>query len=217
MGLLHSAADLLLHLPEHLSALLAQFHVWLYGIVFAVIFAETGLVVAPFLPGDSLLFALGALTAVDRSGTLHIGWLLGLLIIAAAAGNTVNYAVGRAIGPPAFSGRYRFFRLEYLWRTEAYFHRHGGATVLLSRFVPIVRTFAPFVAGIGRMPQWSFQASNLAGAAGWVALFLLGGYGFGNVPWVKQHFGLMTLLIIGVSLVPLAGILLRAERAPGRG
>jgi membrane-associated protein len=203
----------LLHLPEHLSALLAQFHLWLYGIVFAVIFAETGLVVTPFLPGDSLLFALGALTAADRSGTLHIGWLLGLLIAAAAAGNTVNYAVGRAIGPPAFSGRYRFFRLEYLQRTEVYFRRHGRATVLLSRFVPIVRTFAPFVAGIGRMPQGSFQASNLAGAAGWVALFLLGGYGFGNLPWVKEHFGTMTLLVIGVSLLPLAGIVLRGDGA----
>ncbi|HTT06431.1 MAG TPA: VTT domain-containing protein [Steroidobacteraceae bacterium] len=209
MGLLNSAADLLLHLPEHLSALLALYHLWLYAIVFAVIFAETGFVVTPFLPGDSMLFALGALTAVDRSGTLHIGWLLLLLIAAAVAGNSVNYAVGRAIGPKAFSGRYRFFRLEYLQRTEAYFRRYGGATVLLSRFVPIVRTFAPFVAGIGRMPQWRFQASNLGGGAGWVALFLLGGYGFGNLPWVRQHFGIMTLLIVGVSLVPLAGLVLR--------
>jgi membrane-associated protein len=150
---------------------------------------------------------------VDSSGTLHIGCLFFLLFAAAAAGNTVNYAVGRAIGPRAFSGRYRFFRLEYLQRTEAYFHRYGGATVLLSRFIPIVRTFAPFVAGIGRMPQWSFQASNLTGAAGWVALFLLGGYGFGNLSWVKQHFGTMTLLIIAVSLVPLAGIVLRGGGA----
>ncbi|HEX4051383.1 MAG TPA: VTT domain-containing protein [Steroidobacteraceae bacterium] len=214
MGLLHSAADLLLHLPEHLSALLAAYHLWLYAIVFAVIFAETGLVVTPFLPGDSLLFGLGALAAVDRSGTLHIGWLLVLLIGAAVAGNSVNYAVGRAIGPRAFSGRYRFFRLEYLQRTEAYFRRYGGATVLLSRFVPIVRTFAPFVAGIGRMSQWRFQASNLGGAAGWVALFLLGGYGFGDLPWVQRHFGLVTLAVIAVSLVPLCGLLLRAKE-PG--
>ena len=220
MGLLHSAADVLLHLPQHLSVLLAQFHVWLYAIVFAVIFAETGLVVTPFLPGDSLLFALGALTAVDRSGTLHIWLLLVLLIGAAAAGNGVNYAVGRAIGPRAFSGRYRFFRLEYLQRTEAYFHRYGGATVLLSRFIPIVRTFAPFVAGIGHMPQWRFQLSNFTGAAGWVALFLLGGYGFGNLPWVQTHFGLVTVAVVAVSLIPLCGLVLRARRpetgAPSR-
>ena len=216
MGLLHSAADVVLHLPQHLVALLAQFHVWLYAIVFAVIFAETGLVVTPFLPGDSLLFALGALTAVDRSGTLHVWLLLALLIGAAVAGNTVNYAVGRAIGPRAFSGRYRFFRLEYLQRTEAYFHRYGGATVLLSRFIPIVRTFAPFVAGIGRMPLWRFQLSNLAGGAGWVALFLLGGYGFGSLPWIQRHFGTMTLLIIAGSLLPLAGIVLRSGQTPGR-
>src|SRR6185437_1106027 len=211
MGLLHSAADLVLHLPEHLSALLAAYHFWLYAIVFAMIFAETGLVVTPFLPGDSLLFALSALTAVDRSGTLHIGWLLLLLIGAGVAGNSVNYAVGWAIGPRAFSGRYRFFRLEYLQRTQDYFQRYGRATVLLSRFVPVVRTFAPFVAGIGRMPQWSFQASNVAGAAGWVALFLLGGYGFGNLPWVQTHFGLVTLAVIAVSLLPLCGLVLRAR------
>jgi membrane-associated protein len=216
MHLLHSAADVVLHLPQHLSALLARFHVWLYAIVFAVIFAETGLVVTPFLPGDSLLFGLGALAAVDSSGTLRVGWLLVMLIVAAVAGNSVNYAVGRILGPRAFSGRYRFFRLEYLQRTEAYFRRYGGPTVLLSRFVPIVRTFAPFVAGIGRMSQWHFQAFNLIGAAGWVALFLLGGYGFGNLPWVQTHFGLVTLAVIAVSLIPLCGLVLRA-RSPQAG
>ena len=215
MGLLHSAVDLVLHLPEHLAALLAAYHFWLYAIVFVVIFAETGLVVTPFLPGDSLLFGLGALTAADRSGTLHIGWLLLLLIGAAVAGNSVNYLVGWVIGPRAFSGRYRFLRLEYLQRTQEFFRRHGRATVLLSRFMPIVRTFAPFVAGIGHMSQWSFQASNIAGATGWVALFLLGGFGFGNLPWVQSHFGVITLLVIVVSLLPLAAILLRggARRA----
>lgn len=215
MGPLHSAADLVLHLPQHLAALLAAYHVWLYAIVFAVIFAETGLVVTPFLPGDSLLFALGTLAAVDRSGTLHIGWLLLLLVGAAVAGNSVNYAVGWAVGPRAFSERHRFFRLEYLQRTQQYFERYGRATVLLSRFVPIVRTFAPFVAGIGRMPQGSFQASNVAGAAGWVALFLLGGYGFGNLPWVQTHFGLVTLAVIILSLIPLCSLVLRARTSPG--
>ena len=214
MGLLHSAADVLLHLDRHLSALLAQFHVWLYAIVFGVIFAETGLVVTPFLPGDSLLFGLGALAAADRGGTLKIGWLLLLLIGAAVSGNSVNYAIGYRIGPRAFSGRYRFFRLEYLQRTQQYFRRHGGATVLLSRFVPIVRTFAPFVAGIGRMPLMRFQAANLAGAAGWVALFLLGGYGFGNLPWVQSHFSLVTLGVVGVSVLPLLGLILRSRSEP---
>lgn len=217
MRLLHAAADWLLHLDRHLGALLAQFHVWLYAIVFAVIFAETGFVVTPFLPGDSLLFGLGALAALDSSGTLRVGWLLALLIGAAVAGNSVNYAVGRALGPRAFSGRYRFFRLEYLQRTEAYFRRYGGPTVLLSRFVPILRTFAPFVAGIGRMPQWHFQAFNLLGAAGWVALFVLGGYGFGNLPWVRGHFGLVTLAVIAVSLIPLFGLVMRSRRPQPRG
>jgi membrane-associated protein len=214
MGLLHSAADVLLHLDRHLSALLAQFHVWLYAIVFGVIFAETGLVVTPFLPGDSLLFGLGALAAADRGGTLKIGWLLLLLLGAAVSGNSVNYAIGYRIGPRAFSGRYRFFRLEYLQRTQQYFRRHGGATVLLSRFVPIVRTFAPFVAGIGRMPLMRFQVANLAGAAGWVALFLLGGYGFGNLPWVRAHFSLVTLGVVGVSVLPLLGLILRSRSEP---
>jgi membrane-associated protein len=214
MGLLHSAADVLLHLDRHLSGLLAQFHVWLYAIVFGVIFAETGLVVTPFLPGDSLLFGLGALAAADRGGTLRIGWLLLLLIGAAVSGNSVNYAIGYRIGPRAFTGRYRFFRLEYLQRTQQYFRRHGGATVLLSRFVPIVRTFAPFVAGIGRMPLMRFQAANLAGAAGWVALFLLGGYGFGNLPWVRSHFSLVTLGVVGVSVLPLLGLILRSRSEP---
>ncbi len=214
--MLHSAADVLLHLDRYLPALLAEFHVWLYAIVFGVIFAETGLVVTPFLPGDSLLFGLGALAAADHSGTLQVQWLLLLLIGAAVAGNSVNYAVGRQIGPRAFSGRYRFFRLDYLQRTEAYFRRHGGATVLLSRFVPIVRTFAPFVAGIGCMPLWRFQAANLAGAVGWVALFLVGGYGFGNLPWVRSHFSLVTLGVIGVSLLPLLGLVARARHQPAR-
>ncbi|MGH8230200.1 MAG: VTT domain-containing protein, partial [Steroidobacteraceae bacterium] len=168
-----------------------------------MIFSETGLVVTPILPGDSLLFGVGALAAVDRSGSLDIGWAFVLLSIAAIAGNSVNYAIGRALGQRAFSGRYRFFRLEYLQRTEVYFRRHGGLTVLLSRFTPIVRTFAPFVAGIGRMPYLRFQAFNVLGGVSWVALFLFGGFAFGNLPLVKNNFGIVTLLVIGLSLVPL--------------
>jgi len=209
MSVLHTAADLVLHLDRHLIELLMLYHAWIYAILFAIIFAETGLVVTPFLPGDSLLFGVGALAAVDDSGSLTIGWALLLLAIAAITGNSVNYAIGRALGQRAFSGRYRFFKLSYLQRTEVYFRRHGGLTVLLSRFTPIVRTFAPFVAGIGRMPYLRFQAFNIAGGASWVALFLLGGFAFGNLPWVKNNFGVVTLLVIAVSLLPLLVVALR--------
>ncbi|MBV8402828.1 MAG: VTT domain-containing protein, partial [Gammaproteobacteria bacterium] len=150
--------DLVLHLDRHLVELLARYDLWIYPILFAVIFAETGFVVTPFLPGDSLLFAVGALAAVDSSGTLHAPTASLVLGAAAVLGNTVNYGIGRAIGPPAFSGRYRMLKVEYLRRTEAFFLRHGGLAVLLSRFVPIVRTCAPFVAGVGRMPFGRFCA-----------------------------------------------------------
>jgi membrane-associated protein len=187
MTLLQTAADLVLHLDRHLIELLMRYDVWIYGILFAVIFAETGLVVTPFLPGDSLLFGVGALAAVDRSGSLRVGWA--------------------------------FFKLAYLQRTEGYFRRHGGLTVLLSRFTPVVRTFAPFVAGIGRMPYLRFQAFNIAGGVSWVALFLFSGFAFGNLPWVRNNFGVVTLLVIGASLVPLLVVALRdrASRAAGAG
>jgi membrane-associated protein len=203
MDLLHSAADLVLHLDRHLVELITNYHVWIYAILFGVVFAETGLVVTPILPGDSLLFAVGALAAVDSSHTMQIGWAYALLAVAAIGGNTVNYAIGRMLGQTAFSGRYRFFKLEYLQRTEVYFKRHGGLTVFLSRFTPIVRTFAPFVAGIGHMPYLRFQAFNIVGGASWVALFLFGGYLFGNLPVVKNNFGIVTLLVVAVSLLPL--------------
>jgi membrane-associated protein len=214
MSVLHSAADLVLHLDRHLIELLVRYGVWVYGILFAIIFAETGLVVTPFLPGDSLLFGVGALAAVDRSGSLNVGWAFVLLAAAAIAGNSVNYAVGRMLGQRAFSGQYRFFKLAYLQRTEGYFRRHGGLTVLLSRFTPIVRTFAPFVAGIGRMPYLRFQAFNIAGGVSWVALFLFGGFAFGNLAPVKNNFGAVTMLVIAASLLPLLVVALR-ERAIG--
>jgi membrane-associated protein len=214
MSVLHSAADLVLHLDRHLIELLVRYGVWVYGILFAIIFAETGLVVTPFLPGDSLLFGVGALAAVDRSGSLNVGWAFVLLAAAAIAGNSVNYSIGRTLGQRAFSGRYRFFKLAYLQRTEGYFRRHGGLTVLLSRFTPIVRTFAPFVAGIGHMPYLRFQAFNIAGGVSWVALFLFGGFAFGNLPLVKNNFGVVTMLVIAASLLPLLVVALR-ERAIG--
>jgi membrane-associated protein len=177
--------------------------------VFLALFAETGLLIGFFLPGDSLLFAVGALAAVDTSGTLSAPWVCVLLGAAAVLGNIVNYSIGRAIGPPAFSGRYRWLKVEYLERTEEFFRRHGGMAILLSRFMPIIRTCAPFVAGIARMPYARFLAYNFAGGFAWVLLFVWGGYLFGNIPLVKTHFGLVTLGIIFLSLLPLAASLRR--------
>jgi membrane-associated protein len=207
--------DVVLHLNQHVSALLDTYHVWFYGILFAVIFAETGFVVTPFLPGDSLLFAVGALTAIDTSGTLSLPLLLVMLIVAAVLGNAVNYQIGRFIGPVAFSGRYRFLKLDYLKRTEAFFQRHGGMAVVLSRFVPIVRTFAPFVAGVGKMNWGRYQAYNVAGGSGWVLLMTVAGYLFGNVPFVKNNFGLVTIAIIIASILPLIWVLWRDRAAAG--
>jgi membrane-associated protein len=203
--------DLVLHLDKHLVDLLTDYHAWIYVILFAVIFCETGLVVTPFLPGDSLLFAVGALTAIDTSGTLSAPLLFALLAAAAVLGNTLNYSIGRAIGPPAFSGRYRLLKVEYLHRTEDFFQRHGGMAVALSRFMPIIRTFAPFVAGVGRMPYARFLGYNLLGGIAWVALFLWGGYLFGNIPVVKQNFGIVTIVIILVSLLPLVVTFFRSR------
>jgi membrane-associated protein len=205
--------DLVLHLDRHLVELLTRYELWIYPILFAVIFCETGLVVAPFLPGDSLLFAVGALAATDGTGTLSAPLASVTLAAAAVLGNTLNYSIGRAIGPPAFSGRYRLLKLEYLRRTEAFFRRHGALAIVLSRFVPIVRTCAPFVAGIGRMPYARFLGYNLIGGCAWVLLFIWGGYLFGNIPLVKRNFGLVTLGIVALSLVPLTLALVRRPAA----
>ena len=209
MELLQFILDLLLNLDEHLIELLSQYGLWIYAILFLIVFAETGLVVTPWLPGDSLLFAVGALTAIDTSGTLTLPWVIGLLITAAILGNSSNYAIGRSIGPPAFSGRYRLLKIEYLQRTEMFFNKHGGKTVVLSRFLPILRTFAPFVAGVGRMDYGRFQMYNVVGAVSWVLAFVIGGYLFGNIPIIRDNFGVVTLIIIAASMVPVAVIALR--------
>jgi len=209
MELIQFILDLLLNLDEHLIELLSQYGLWIYAILFLIVFAETGLVVTPWLPGDSLLFAVGALTAIDTSGTLTLPWVVGLLITAAILGNSCNYAIGRSIGPPAFSGRYRLLKVEYLERTEMFFNKHGGKTVVLSRFLPILRTFAPFVAGVGRMDYGRFQMYNVVGAFSWVLTFVIGGYLFGNIPIIRDNFGVVTLLIIAASMVPVAVIALR--------
>lgn len=207
--------DLILHLDRHLVDLLTRFDVWIYAILFLIIFAETGLVVTPFLPGDSLLFAAGALAAVDTSGTLLPMFLWLLLSAAALLGNTTNYAIGAAIGPRAFSGTIPFLKMSYLRRTEEFFERHGGKTIILSRYVPIIRTFAPFVAGVGRMQYSRFQLHNSVGGITWVGVFVWGGYLFGNIPLVKNNFGVVTILIIVLSLIPVAlGLRKRTPATP---
>ncbi len=212
LELLQAFVGFVLHLDVHLVELLRQYGAWIYGILFLIVFCETGLVVTPWLPGDSLLFAVGALAAIDSSGTLSAPAVAGLLIVAAVLGNSTNYAIGRWIGPQAFSGRYRFLKVEYLRRTEAYFTEHGGKTVVLSRFMPIIRTFAPFVAGIGHMHYGRFQMFNVSGAFAWVLIFVFGGYFFGNIPLVKNNFGIVTILIIVVSLIPIAMVLLQPKK-----
>lgn len=215
MELLHFLIDFILHLDRHLVDLLMRYDVWIYAILFLVVFAETGLVVTPFLPGDSLLFAAGALAAIDASGTLSPLWLMLLLIVAAVLGNTTNYFIGRGIGQHAFSGRYRFIKLDYLRQTEGWFERHGALTVVLSRFAPIIRTFAPFIAGIGRMHFGRFQAYNFIGAIAWVSLFIWAGYFFGNIPLIRDNFGFVTIGIIIVSLVPFIAMLFKRKPVAG--
>ncbi len=205
--------EFVLHLDRHLVEMLQQYGVWIYAILFVIVFSETGLVVTPFLPGDSLLFAVGALAAIDSSGTLTAPIAAVVLIVAAILGNSCNYAIGRAIGPPAFSGKYRLLKLEYLQQTQAFFDKHGGKTIVLSRFLPILRTFAPFVAGVGRMPYARFQLFNIAGAVCWVLLFITGGYLFGNIPIVRDNFGVVTILIIVVSLLPVLWVAIRNRRS----
>lgn len=209
--LLQAFLDFFLHLDAHLVELLQQYGVWIYAILFLIVFSETGLVVTPWLPGDSLLFAVGALAAIDTSGTLQLPVVIGLLIVAAILGNTCNYAIGKHIGPPAFSGRYRLLRVEHLERTESFFSKHGGKTIVLSRFLPILRTFAPFVAGVGRMDYGRFQLFNVLGAVSWVLTFTIGGYLFGNIPIIRDNFGIVTLVIIVGSLLPLAWVALRGR------
>ncbi len=213
MELIQWFVDLILHLDKHLVELLQQYGIWIYAILFVIVFSETGLVVTPFLPGDSLLFAVGALAAIDTSGTLTLPGSIAVLLTAAILGNTCNYAIGRAIGPPAFSGKYRLLKLEYLEQTQAYFNKHGGKTIVLSRFLPILRTFAPFVAGVGRMPYNRFQMFNVTGGTAWVVLLVGAGYLFGNIPIVRDNFGIVTIVIIAVSLLPLVWVAVQQRRA----
>jgi membrane-associated protein len=215
MELISWFIDVILHLDKHLTELVADYHIWVYLILFLIIFCETGLVVTPFLPGDSLLFAVGALAAVDQTGTLDATWVWILLTFAAVLGNEVNFRVGRMLGPRAFSGGLRWLKQDYLVRTQRFYEKHGGKTIILSRFIPIIRTFAPFVAGVGQMQRRRFAAYNVAGGFAWVTLFIWGGYLFGNVPIVKENFGLVTIGIVVVSVLPVAwGLLTKPKDLP---
>jgi membrane-associated protein len=200
--------DLFLHVDRHLLELVQTYGVWSYAILFVIIFLETGVVVTPFLPGDSLLFAAGSLAA---AGAFDLATLLLLLTVAAILGDTLNYWIGRRVGVRAFSEKSRFFKQEHLLRTQRFYERHGGKTIILARFLPIVRTFAPFVAGIGRMHYGRFWAYNAIGGILWVWGFGLLGYLFGNLPMVKKNFSLVILAIIVISVLPIARELWRAR------
>jgi membrane-associated protein len=200
MELLKSLIDILLHLDVHLDLVIRSYGFWTYGILFLIIFLETGLVVTPFLPGDSLLFAAGTFAAL---GSLDVVWVIILLSIAAVAGDTVNYWIGHASGPKVFSKeKSRLFNKEYLHRTHQFYEKYGGKTIIIARFVPIIRTFAPFVAGIGSMTYGRFIAYNVVGGIGWVIILVLGGYFFGNIPIIKRNFSFAIAAIIFLSILP---------------
>jgi membrane-associated protein len=205
--------DVFLHLDMYLDTVIQQYGVWMYFILFVVVFLETGVVVTPFLPGDSLLFAAGALCA---RGDLVVGWLFLLLWLAAVLGDTVNYSIGHIVGPRAFHGQNRFFKREHLDRTHQFYERYGGKTIVLARFIPIIRTFAPFVAGIGRMSYGRFVTYNVLGGLLWTGLFVFGGYYFGNQPLVKRNFTFVILAIIVISLLPLVVELVQHYRRKAR-
>jgi len=200
MELLAKFFDLIVHLDKYLDLLIQNYGPWTYLLLFGIIFCETGLVVTPFLPGDSLLFAAGAFAA---RGSLKAGILFLILGLAAVAGDTVNYWIGHYVGPKVFHReKTRFLKKEYLDRTHHFYEKYGGETIIIARFIPIIRTFAPFVAGIGRMTYGKFIAYNVIGGIGWVAIFVFGGYFFGNIPLVRRNFSLVILVIILISLMP---------------
>ena len=200
MGFLASIVDFVLHIDVHLDQLIRDYGTWTHLILFGIVFCETGLVVTPILPGDSLLFAVGAFSA---RGSLDLAVSLTVLIVAAVLGDTVNYWAGAVVGPRVFHGETsRFLNRQHLQRTHEFYERYGGKTIILARFVPIVRTFAPFVAGIGKMSYGHFLAYNVVGGVAWVLLFVLGGYYFGNIPMVRRNFTLVILAIIVISVIP---------------
>ncbi len=210
MDLIYFLIDFVLHLDKHLGELIKAYGLLTYAILFAIIFCETGFVVTPFLPGDSLLFAAGTFCAVEALDPL---WVIALLSAAAIGGDTVNYWIGHFLGPKVFNRQSsRLFKREHLERTHAFYEKYGGKTIILARFVPIIRTFAPFVAGIGAMTYWKFITYNVAGGVAWVAGLTLAGYFFADLPVVKKNFSLVIIVIIVISVLPMVIEFLRARR-----
>ena len=203
MDLIAQFIDIVLHLDKHLAVMVLDYGLWIYGILFFIVFAETGFVVTPFLPGDSLLFVAGALAAIGEGG-MDIFTLIGVLTAAAVFGNTVNYQIGRFLGPKVFHWENsRFFNKDALVKTHAFYAKHGGKTLVLSRILPLFRTFAPFVAGIGAMSLTRFTLFNLIGALGWVVSLSLAGFWLGNMPWVKANLSVIIIGIVVLSLIPI--------------
>jgi membrane-associated protein len=201
LDLIYSLIDFILHIDDHLVEIVNNYQTWTYLILFLIIFAETGLVVTPFLPGDSLLFAAGAIIAKPETN-LNVFLMWGLLMVAGILGDMVNYHIGKYIGPKAFSGKYKFLKKEYLEKTEKFYEKYGGKTIIYARFVPIVRTFAPFVAGVGSMSYGKFASYNVIGAILWVTSFLFIGYFFGGLPIIKDNFTIVVFAIIFLSILP---------------
>lgn len=201
MEFIHSIIDFILHIDKHLVQITSEYQSWTYLILFIIIFSETGLVVAPILPGDSLLFAAGALIAGGKSG-LDIYLLAVILIIAAITGNTVNYLLGKFLGAKVFKEENKILKLSYYLQTKAFFDKHGGKAVIFSRFVPIIRTVAPFVAGVGHMPFTRYTLYNVVGGVSWILIFLFCGFWFGKVPFIEKNFSLVAIIIILVSVIP---------------
>ena len=201
MEAIQAIIDFILHIDKHLAEIVSNYKTWTYLILFLIIFAETGFVVTPFLPGDSLLFATGAIAANEDSG-LNIVLMAIILIIAAILGDLTNYHIGKYIGPRAFSGRYRFLKKEYLEKTQAFYHKYGGKTIIYARFVPIVRTFAPFIAGVGTMSYRRFASFNVIGGFLWICSFLFLGFFLGKTPVIKSNFTYVILIIIVLSILP---------------
>ncbi len=212
MELITQFIQIFLHLDKHLDTIIQNYGAWTYGIMFLIIFCETGFVVTPFLPGDSLLFAAGTFAA---RGSFKVAFLCVLLSLAAIAGDAANYFIGYMIGPKLYEKKhYRFIKREYLERTHRFYEKYGKLTIILARFVPIIRTFAPFLAGVGTMTYFQFATYNVIGGVAWVSLFVFGGYFFGNIPVVRDNFSFVILAIIIISAIPPAIEFLRHRRQP---
>ena len=215
MDVIMMLIDFVLHIDRHLRTLCADYGTWVYVILFIIVFCETGLVVTPFLPGDSLLFAVGSMAAI---GALDVTWVMLILMVAAILGDTVNYSVGHYVGPKVFHEEHaRFLNREYLLRTHCFYEKHGGKTIVIARFLPIIRTFAPFVAGIGSMTYPRFLFFNVFGGILWVLIFVLSGYWFGNIPVIQKNFSLVIIALVLIPAIPSVIEVVRIQLSRRRG